>query len=171
MLDRFVLDLQRYVRYLGDSDLRYVRAMKIYPVPRAKKEDELIIGLDILPTLIGLEEDTMAVSPLTLVRGIIGEFAELLDQHREGKAQNLSSSPLKWRKERKELARVDSLVDALDEICANIDLRRPDLNTVREWLKGLVGKTPKQRRASNSSRLVTILLILGCCALAWHLAH
>ena len=171
VLDRFVLDLQRYVHHLGDVELRYVRAMKIYQIPRSKREDDFIVGLDVLPTLIGLDRETMAVSPLTLVRGIIGEFAELLDQYREGKVSKLSASPLKWRSQRKEVARIDDVVDGLDEICANIDLRRPSLDVVREWLSTLTGTRPKKKRVSKGSRTVTILLVLFCCALAWHLAR
>ncbi len=171
ILDRFLLDLQRYVRHLGDVELRYVRAMKAYQIPRSKKPDEFVIGLDVLPTLIGLDRETMAVSPLTLARGIIGEFAELLDQYREGKVSKLSSSPLKWRKQRKEIALVDSVVDGLDEICANIDLRRPGIDVVREWLGTLIPRKAKSRPSSAGSRNVTIVLVLACCALAYYLAR
>ena len=50
MLERFALDVERYVKVFGDQDLRYVRAVKIYRIPRVKKDDEFVIGLDVLPT-------------------------------------------------------------------------------------------------------------------------
>ena len=35
--------------------------------------------MDILPTLVGLQGEPVPIHPLTLVRGTIGEVAEMLD--------------------------------------------------------------------------------------------
>ena len=82
-LGQFVAHLRHYVDFLGDSDLRYVSAMRVYRVPRINRRDESIIGLDVLPTLIGLDRDASPIHPLTLIRGIVGEFAELYERERD----------------------------------------------------------------------------------------
>ncbi len=168
VVTRFLANVERYVLNIGDDDLRYVRALKLYRIPRRNVSDEYVLGLDILPTLIGVDGDSMPINPLTLTRGVIGEFAELYDAQRRSPAK--LPSVFRWGRRRKAVKRrklLEGLVDELDRLCARIDLERPDLNMVRTWVSALV----PAKKASNSSTQVTIGIVLVCAILAWWLAH
>lgn len=161
LLRDFVLNLERYVHALGDERLRYVRALRLYRVPRHNRPDEFVLGVDVLPTVIGLAEPTVDISPLTLVRGVIGELAELLDQRREEIAAALS--PLRlgdWRRGRRRVARIERVVEGLDGICARIDAERVPLAVVREELDAL---QPRERdwRTPLLQALFVVALALG----------
>ena len=135
LLEKFVLDVEKYVKAFGDEDLKYVRAVKVFKIPRKKVDDEYVIGLDVLPTLIGLEGEPAPINPLTLVRGVLGEFAELLDQTRE-RLRGESGGRL-GRKTRTRLQEYDEFVGHLDALCRRIDVERPSLSAVRRVLGGL----------------------------------
>jgi len=170
ILGAFIRNLERYVEYLGDMDLRYVNAMRVYDVPRVNRSNQQVIGLDVLPTLIGLDGDSNPIHPLTLARGIIGEFAELYDQAREGVgAQESGFSPRKVRLKRRDLDSLDKTVNSLDQVCANIDLHRPSLSTVNDWL--VAAESPPERKPRKGSIAVTLVLIAMCVGLAFHLAR
>ena len=167
-LARFVQDVRRYVQQLGDNDLKYVNAMRVYQVPRVKKDDEFIISLDVLPTLIGLDTESQPIHPLTLVRGTVGEFAELYDQERVRLADSLAGRlPTQMREERRRLDTVERLVNTLDGVCAKIDLHRPTLEAVHGWLKG-----PSYKRVPSkpSSKWWTAAIVAACAAFAYFLA-
>jgi hypothetical protein len=170
VLGAFVRNLERYVEYLGDADLRYVNAMRVYDVPRVNRPNQQVIGLDVLPTIIGLDRESNSIHPLTLARGIIGEFAELYDQAREGlDAGEGSFNPAKTRRKRKALTSLNETVNNLDRVCGNIDLHRPALATVIEWLAE--AEAPPERKPRKGSMVITLVLIALCVALAFHLAQ
>lgn len=138
VLRDFALNLERYVHAIGDDELRYVRALRLYRVPRHNRADEFVLGVDVLPTVIGLSEPTVPLAPLTLVRGVIGELAELLDQRREEAAAALSPLRLaEWRRGRRHVAALERVVRGLDDLCARIDAEHIPLATVRDALDAL----------------------------------
>lgn len=164
LLHDFALNLERYVHALGDQELRYVRALRLYRVPRHQRADEFVLGVDVLPTVIGLAEPTVPISPLTLVRGVIGETAELLDQRREELLA--ASSPLRfgeWREARRRAREMQRVVDGLDAACALIDAERVPLVVVRERLAELRPQTREWRKPLLQTLVVTALVL----ALAW----
>jgi len=168
LLHDFTLNLERYVHALGDSELRYVRALRLYRVPRHQRRDEFVLGVDVLPTVIGLAEPTVPIAPLMLVRGVIGELTELLDQRRE---QAVAASSLlrfaEWRRTRRTTAEMQRVVDGLDRICALIDTERVHLSVVRDRLAGLRPPARDWRRpvlkmlAMTAAALGLIWLWLG----------
>mgnify|MGYP001266461303 CR=1 FL=1 len=167
ILGRFAKHTQHYVDFLGDADLRYVNAMRVYDIPRLRGAPDRVVGLDILPTLIGLEHEAKPIHPLTLVRGIIGEFAELYDQEREVLGGAESDVPKRKRKQR--ALECERAVNALDGVCAKIELQRPTLELVSTWLQGIDKPPPKKQ--SKGSLWTTLGLIIACVLLAWHLAR
>ena len=163
ILERFVYDVERYVQNIGDEGLRYVRALKVYRVPRKKKDDDHVVGLDILPTVIGLSHDTSGIHPLTLVRGVIGEFAERADQ-----LTKALGSKRAFFRGRGAVEQAEQVRDFLDQLCASIDLERPVLSEVRYKLKTGLGRPKKKSDMSMPGVIVTVAL---CALLAWYLAR
>lgn len=153
LLRVFALNLERYVVNLGDDELRYVRALRLYRVPRHERPDDFVLGVDVLPTVIGLAEPTVPIDPLTLVRGVIGEMAELFDQRREEQARALTPlRPGEWRAGRRAVVAMERLVAALDALCGWIDAERPTLAMVRARLEALA--TPRRSRRGWALALV-----------------
>ena len=91
-----------------------------------------MVGLDILPTVIGLSHDTSGIHPLTLIRGVIGEFAERAEHLAKGAS---TGQGLNFLRRRKLEERAEEVRDVLDQLCASIDLERPELREVRQRLK------------------------------------
>jgi hypothetical protein len=170
VLIHFAANVERYVLNIGDEDLRYVRALKLYRIPRRSRSDEYTLGLDVLPTLIGVDGDSMPINPLTLLRGIIGEFAEIYDERRRKQGPLPAIYAVRERRSAARDAReLNELVDNLDRLCARIDLERPGLAAVRAWLSEMAPAAQKKKR--RTSLKTTIAVILACAALAWHLAR
>lgn len=164
LLREFTLNLERYVHALGDEELRYVRALRLYRVPRHQRADDFVLGVDVLPTVIGLAEPTVPISPLTLVRGVLGELAELLDQRREALAAGLSPVRLtEWRDGRRRVTEMDRVVRGLDALCAVIDNDRIGLSVVRERLERLQPRPRSWRKPA----LQALALIAAGLAIAW----
>ncbi len=164
LLHDFALNLERYVHALGDPDLRYVRALRLYRVPRHQRADEFVLGVDVLPTVIGLAEPTVPISPLTLVRGVIGELTELLDQRRE--ELRAASSPVRlaeWRRARRVAGEMGRVVRGLDAICALIDTERVQLVVVRERLAELRPRT----REWTKPMLQALVVLAAALGLTW----
>lgn len=158
LLRVFALNLERYVVNLGDEELRYVRALRLYRVPRHERPDDFVLGVDVLPTVIGLAEPTVPIDPLTLVRGVIGEMAELFDQRREARARSLTPlQPRAWRIGRRAVGAMGRLVGDLDALCAWIDGERPTLSMVRGRLEALAA--PRSRRRGWALALVVVSAI------------
>ena len=138
--------------------LRYVRSLRLYKIPRKKDGFDFVIGLDVLPTLVGLEGDSVPIHPLTLVRGTIGEVAELLDgQLERRRGRNLS---------RTEKRDIRSVVKHLDAICIQIDNDRPDLEGVQQLLKA-TRQNQKEDSGSKMGLWVTGLFILAALGVIW----
>lgn len=157
LLRVFALNLERYVINLGDDELRYVRALRLYRVPRHLRADDFVLSVDVLPTVIGLAEPTVPIDPLTLVRGVVGEMAELFDIRREHKTSGLSPTRFaEWRRGRTEVKAMERLVTTLDELCAYIDAQRPTLATVRSRLEAL---TPKKRNLRRPLIWGSVMLV------------
>ncbi|MCB9552989.1 MAG: hypothetical protein H6705_14150 [Myxococcales bacterium] len=155
LLRVFALNLERYVVNLGDDELRYVRALRLYRVPRHERPDDFVLGVDVLPTVIGLAEPTVPIDPLTLVRGVIGEMAELFDQRREEQARALTPlRPGEWRVGRRVVVAMERLVAALDALCGWIDAERPTLAMVRARLEALAA--PRRPRRGWALALVVV---------------
>ena len=107
----------------------------------------------------------MPINPLTLVRGVIGEITEMVDQRKDEVAA--MRSPLRpWSFFRlgRQLRGIRRVLDGLDSICERIDLERPNLSTVRAWLTNLAkGKV----KAGSSSLGQVALIVLGVTAVVW----
>ena len=158
LLENFVRDVRSYVRNIGDNSLRYVRSLRLYQVPRKGSAHDYVIGLDVMPTLVGLEGESVPIHPLTLVRGTIGEVAELLD----GQLHPSSKRSLN-RAERRD---VKSVVKHLDAICLQIDQERPDLEAVQQLLKAT-----RQHQTDNGGKgtglWVSAVFALAALAVLW----
>ncbi|MGB0646881.1 MAG: hypothetical protein ACPGQS_06890, partial [Bradymonadia bacterium] len=151
LLERFLRDLRSYVRNIGDESLRYVRSLRLFEVPRKDGSLEFVIGLDILPTLVGLQGDSVPIHPLTLARGTIGEVAELLDGQLDANTRKKLS-----RTERKA---IKSAVKHLDSICIQIDSERPDLEGVQQLLKA-TRQLQEEKKGSTLSPIFGALVLL-----------
>jgi hypothetical protein len=76
---------------------------------------------------------------------------------------------VKARGRSQSLGRYEATVNALDQVCAKIDLQRPTLAMVEKWLRE-VGNPIKPKQAKGSL-WITLVLIAACIGLAWHLAR
>ena len=156
LLENFIRDVRSYVRNIGDNSLRYVRSLRLYAIPRKKDGVDYVIGLDVLPTLVGLEGESVAIHPLTLIRGTIGEVAELLD----GQLHDGHRLP---RSERRD---IKSVVKHLDAICLQIDNDRPDLEAVQQLLKA----TRQHQDTDSKSKAgvwVSVFFVLAALGVLW----
>ena len=153
LLERFVRDLRSYVRNIGDESLRYVRSLRLFEVPRKDGSLEFVIGLDILPTLVGLRGNSVPIHPLTLVRGTIGELAELLDGQLETRKQLKLS--------RKERRVIKSVVKHLDSVCIQMDSERPDLEGVQQLIKATRQHQEMPERNRWSGPVSGLILVVG----------
>jgi len=164
LLEKFATNVELYVRNLGDDSLKFVRDIRSYRIPRVKVDDQYVLGIDVLPTVIGLEHDPVPINPLTLVRGVIGEVTEMVDQVKDelGATQSWLRPWAYFRvnRRRRAMARV---LDGLDSICERIDLERPSLATVRSWLQKLKEVKPK----GGSSLRQVLLIVVGVTAAVW----
>ena len=140
------------MRNIGDESLRYVRSLRLFEVPRKDGTLEFVIGLDILPTLVGLQGDSVPIHPLTLARGTIGEVAELLD----GQLDTTSRKKLS----RVEQRAIKSAVKHLDSICIQIDSQRPDLEGVQQLLKA-TRQLQEERQGGKLSPIMGGLVLLA----------
>jgi len=137
-LGDFVRDVERYLLHFGDDELRYVRAIRLHRVPRKSKPPLFLLGLDVLPTATGLERAPLPIPPLSLVRGVVGEFAEQMAQRRdELTAMRSVTRPMQFAKSAAAAKRLERLVCGLDELCADIDAVTPSLEEVRGALASL----------------------------------
>ncbi len=139
LLAEFTANVERYLRLLGDPDLRYVMALRLYRVPRGERPADFVLGLDALPTVVGLTAEAVPIPPASLVRGVIGEFArQLADRGDELAATRSPLRPLEWMRATHGLRRVEALVLALDDVVARIDeVGMPDMPTLRGWLNAI----------------------------------
>lgn len=138
LLADFVRDIERYVLHMGDEELRYVRAIRLHRVPRKSKPPLYLLGLDVLPTATGLAAEPVGINPLSLVRGVVGEFAEHMAERRDGLLATRSvTRPVHFAKTAPAAKRAERLVDGLDALCADIDGAAPKLAAVREALTAL----------------------------------
>ena len=166
LLGRFATNIELYVRNLGDDSLKFVRDIRCYRVPRMKVEDQFVLGVDVLPTVIGLEHDPVAINPLTLVRGVIGEITEMVDQRRDELAATRTLlRPLTYFRVGREMRVMGKVLDGLDSVCERIDLERPSLEAVRAWLAKL--KFEKSKTQSSAGQVA--LIVLGVTAVVWWL--
>lgn len=79
LLRGFIQVLEAYVRIIGDSGLRYVGGLRLFVLPRGAEPPEWKLGLDVMDTVIGRVEETENLPPLTLVRGVLNEMANIAD--------------------------------------------------------------------------------------------
>jgi hypothetical protein len=153
LLERFVRDLRGYVRNIGDESLRYVRSLRLFEVPRKDGSLEFVIGLDILPTLVGLQGESVPIHPLTLVRGTIGELAELLDSQLDGQVKRTLN--------RSEKRGIKNAVKHLDSICLQMDSERPDLEGVQQLIKATRQGLEAPAKSSWSNAVSALILVAG----------
>lgn len=166
LLARFARDVDAYVRLMGDEGLRWVRALRLYPVPRRGRRPDHVLGLDALQTVVGLREPPLALAPTTLVRGIVGELARVI----RARAEELTAvrSPLRpWRTVRlaARRRRDEALADALEAVAARIGETDADPLTAARWLEAV-----RVRRGGRAAwLLVAVATILAGGGLAWRL--
>jgi hypothetical protein len=79
LLAGFVGHVEAYAKFMGDPGLRYVGGLRLFMLPRGSEAPEWKLGLDVLDTVVGRREETDALSPLTLVRGVLTEMAAILE--------------------------------------------------------------------------------------------
>lgn len=138
VLGDFVRDIERYLLHMGDDELRYIRAIRLFQIPRKAKPPLFLLGLDPLPTVVGLEGDPVSIRPLSLVRGVLAELAEQMAERRDGLSSTRSvTRPVHFAKTAPAVKRVERLVEGLDGLCADIDAIAPPLQEVREALYAL----------------------------------
>lgn len=138
VLSGFLKAIRLYLAETGDSRLRFVSAVRLYRVPRQKGPDEQLLALDALNTLVGLRDDPASIEPTALVRGVIGELAEqYVDRGEELRAPNSAGRPLALVKATTQGLQLRALVSQLDDLCAQIEVNHPDLDTVSKWVSEL----------------------------------
>ncbi|MCA9561648.1 MAG: hypothetical protein KC583_24040 [Myxococcales bacterium] len=139
LLADFTANVERYLRLLGDPDLRYVMALRLYRVPRGDRPADFVLGLDALPTVVGLTAEAVPIPPASLVRGVVGELA----RQQADRADELASTrsplrPVDWLRSTHALRRLEALVAALDDVVLRIDATgMPDMPTIRGWLNAI----------------------------------
>ena len=79
LLAQFAKDVDAYMRVMGDSGLRYVGALRLYYVPRGGDAPDWRLGLEVVDTVIGRKAETPSLTPVLLVRGVLVEFADLVE--------------------------------------------------------------------------------------------
>ncbi len=131
-------DISQYLLHMGDDELRYIRSIRLFQIPRKAKPPLFLLGLDPLPTAVGLEAEPMSIRPLSLVRGVLAEFAEHMAERRDGLSSTRSvTRPMHYAKTATAAKRLEKLVDGLDGLCGDIDAVAPPLPDVREALTAL----------------------------------
>jgi hypothetical protein len=138
VLARFAREVERYVRVMGDDGLRYVRALRLHAVPRRARSPAHVLGLDALQTVLGLREPPLALAPATLVRGIVGEMAQLVrGRGDELRMERTPFRPLRSLRRAHRRHRHEALAAALDEVGARIEGQGADPPTAARWLEAV----------------------------------
>ena len=162
----FVKNVERYVALFGDEDLRYVQALRTYRVPRRGRPDERVLGLDALPTAIGGAEEPVPIAALSLVRGVLGELAEQVEDRRDELLAAGGAGPRKgWLASREGAAQLRATTDGLYEVIARVDDGRlADLAAVRQALLDV--PVPLNAVRKRLLMVVGAVLLVGGVALA-----
>ncbi len=162
LLQLFCHEVNLYISMMNDPELSFVQALKLCVIPKGLDEPEYKLMLDVLPTAVGLRGKSLPLSPVTLLRGVIGELAEQLDVRSEeesivdgGLIARLGGRVAHAEARRRALA----CVQELDAIAARIDLVQPDFALLSSWIRAL---TPGKPAPLVPMRLV----VAGCCLLA-----
>lgn len=157
VLGRFAREVERYVRVMGDDGLRYVRALRLHAIPRRGRSPEYVLGLDALQTVLGLREAPLALAPATLVRGIVGEMAQLVrGRGDELRMERTPFRPLRALRRAHRRHRHEALAAALEAVGARIEGNGADPSTAARWLEAV--RVP---RMTFPIRVVLSALALG----------
>ena len=156
-----------YISWMNDPELSYVQALKLNVIPQHPADPILKLSLDVLPTVVGHRGKMIPLSPVTLLRGVVGELAEQLDlrSEEEALAEGGALSRL-WALKRHRRARQEALacVRELDALAARVDLMQPDFAQLSAWVFEMTAGKP--------TPLIPLRLIVAllCVALALYMA-
>lgn len=136
VLAGFVSNVERYLGLLGDPELRFVMALRLYGVPGKGPSAGHVLGLDALPTVVGLTHEAVPIAPVSLVRGVLSELARQIEERaHELDATRSPARPWRWVRASHRLRQHHALVTALDDVVSSIDAAGlPELATVRGWI-------------------------------------
>ncbi len=142
LLQGFCRDIQAYISWMGDIELTYIQALKLFEIPQRSGEPIYRLALDPLPTAIGLKGKPIPLNPVTLVRGVMGEIAEQLDIRSKPSFSPYASL---WDQMNERIDHyyaqksTQACVRELDHLSARIDLMHPDFVQLSLWLQGFKG--------------------------------
>lgn len=156
LLARFAIDVERYVRTMGDDQLAYVGAVHMHRAPRRNEDPKPILGLDVLNSAIGLVGPPMTLAPAALLRGIIVECTEHLQD------SATSWSGLRHLAQLHAKQQVDDLVRRLDDLVADLDTRSLSVSAIARRLRSiqLLRWTPIRRLAWATSLIMVGISVL-----------
>ena len=142
LIKLFCREVQMYISWMNDPELCFIQALKLNVIPQAQQEPILKLSLDTLPTIVGLRGRSIPLSPVTLLRGVIGELAEQVDlrsDELEYESDGLLSHLWESYKQRKRRRQAVACVRELDALAAKIDLMQPELSQLSTWISELSG--------------------------------
>jgi hypothetical protein len=138
LLQNFCREIQTYMSWMNDIELTYIQALKIFEIPQRSGTPIYKLGLDPLPTAVGLKGKAIPLSPVTLIRGVMGELAEQLDIRTK---PNFSPYASIWERINEKLEnyqiqkKTQACVRELDQLSARIDLLHPDFVQTSLWIQ------------------------------------
>lgn len=145
LLQLFCHEVSVYISMMNDPELSFVQALKVCVIPRGLDAPDYKLMLDVLPTAVGLRGKSLPLSPVTLLRGVIGELAEQLDV-RSDEEPITEGGPLARLRARlahaKSRRRALACVQELDALAARIDLVQPDFALLSVWVRALTPGRP-----------------------------
>jgi len=135
LLARFATDVDRYVQLMGDADLKYVHALRLHQIDVKEKPTEWLLGLDALNTVVGLRQPPLELTPLDLVRGILAEIGEQVDQRMaERNATRTPRRPVRYLAAAHWDRQARAVLLGLDDVLGWIDTSAPAVQVVAERL-------------------------------------
>jgi len=142
----FCREVQMYISWMNDPELCFIQSLKLNVIPQTQQDPILKLTLDTLPTIVGLRGRSIPLSPVTLIRGVIGELAEQIDLRSDD--SELDGEGLLGRlwasyRQRRRRRQASACVRELDALAAQIDLLQPDFSQLSKWVFELSGGEAK----------------------------
>jgi len=160
LLQLFCHEVSLYISMMNDPELSFVQALKLCVIPKGLDPPEHKLMLDVLPTAVGLRGKSLPLSPVTLLRGVIGELAEQLDLRSEEEAAEGGGALARLRDriaQARARRRALACVQELDALAARVDLVQPDFALLSSWVRAL---TPGRPAPLVPGRLIVAALCL-----------
>ena len=135
VLGRFAVDIELYMRAMGDEDLRYLSAVRLIEIPKGGRRHRL--ALDVRNTVIGFDKEPIPLSPTALILGISNEVAARLDRGGGTAAPEdfpVSLRPVERIHRRQQERRLARRIRAVRK---RIQARQPALAPMARWFESI----------------------------------